>query len=516
MENSPFSILCSKLAYLQVDHEKVGKKDISQETTPMLYTQYQETTALGEKMILTLLRILKKGEAHYSSDIPPDFTPKTMRAISLYHEVLVPREPFWGMCFCLHAERAGDTYEKNLFESKLNLVYIDILGKSYLSEERIENLNIESLRFVEYSKRANDIFDEISKIETKGGEKVREKARLSLLASTESIEFFVKNNFGFFEKEEDPMSLRVEALRRIRIATSILNTISSNVGASLNDSSGMNNNSAENKPRVLGRRTLVKVQSSLQEILNTAMTQGSQRAKASLNELEDLDNNLVLLREESLKIFQQLEENLHRFQLQEEKNRKNEECEMVLMDLKSKIKDSLKRWQTVKATCRMREVAVIEEDVAPPPSSSGLSSLAPTGLLPGSNGDPQRLLVNTGKTIGSIGINVAKGGAKVVTGAKDAVTLVAGDVKNLATTSANKAMNVGSKAKELLRLDELGNNLSLPGKSSNTNPSSSASSVSSSNNNSNEGGGVLEFPKQLFGNSTPSKSTKTKSFLDHF
>jgi hypothetical protein len=274
---------------------------------------------------------------------------------------------------------------------------------------------MESMHYADYANRLNTLHNTLSAISTKGNDQARENARVELLAALESVDRFMKS----FEPETT--EFRSECNRRVASTNELLSSRTS-----------------DGVP--ISRRILVKAQSSLQEIMNSAASVSMRKSRECVTALDTLAKELKAARDAEITAFNNLENKMNDNNLMDLLHRLREDSEVTHSDASSKIRDSTKRWNTVKTLSNPRPVIEYQEEQEF--RSTSISNAFGAGAGgPGGAPDPEKLLRDAGKNIGKVGKTVAnlpgkaaKEGVKVMT---DTVNTVGSGVVDFATTGAN-------------------------------------------------------------------------------
>lgn len=332
-----------------------------------------------------------------------------------------------GWCFCLAPPRSGSAYDSSLLKCQIRLCASAFTARLLLTEAKVETLGLDSVKYVEYVNKMNQIATALSNIAT--GKTITDdmklRARDELISSMEGIERFIKY---YFESESD--EFRAEALRRISATSSVLEA-------------------------KYNRRNLVRAQASLQEIMNSAASISANAARDAMDDLDKCAEQVKRFRQEQVTRMNDLEDDFHALELTSALDHYREECEISYSALDPKIKDVAKRWKLVKSQSTFRTVVVYEEDKPAPAPNSMASAIVPNVLAEAAV-DSSKMMVSAGKTVVGVGKSVVavptmavKGGAKAMMGAaNEAVNLAKSGAEgavNLASTSASKVMSVGSK-----------------------------------------------------------------------
>ncbi len=267
-----------------------------------------------------------------------------------------------------------------------------------------------SMHYADYVNKMNTAFNGLSDIKCTGGEKNLENARKKLLVSLEAVEKFI-SNFGDSGGKNE---FQAEAKRRIRSTQELLTARQQS-----SDGTGV---------MPLSKRVLIKAQSSLQEILNSAAAIALTEAKANLNRLEELQKALKKARDIEVTTFNSMEEAMHEHGLMEALHRLREDSEVSHSDAGSKLRDAVKRWTGIKGQSNARKVAEYEEESE---LSRSVSNVLPGELNPG------KFVGDAKKNIG----NVGKNAAGVVNTAKNDFQTLLGSGATLANTGVMNVKN---------------------------------------------------------------------------
>ena len=413
---SLYQSFCDNLAILQVKQPKYVELLGSELDGP----KHEPIVSLGDKMLKSLLKLAKKGESFFTN-VPAEYINKLIQSIQMYQDLIEPRKIFGGLCPCLKPPRKGPEYDRKYCWTTAHIVTSIFFPIAILADNKAESLNFESVRYSDYIIKMNDLFKILNKINNKSNEAAtREKVKIELLNAVDSVDRFVK---FYFENNEDVFKKEVK--RRLKSIKELLEPIASNVDGTPASSSKV----------PLGRRVIVKAQSSLQEIMNSAAAIALSKAKDSLYSLDDLTKILKRYRDDELSSFNTLEDEINNKEFRNDLHRLREDSEIVYNDASSKMRDALKRWQSVKKESFSRPVASLEEPNTNNQSNNGLISP-----------DPSKIGKNVAKFAGKSGEVVGD----VANGVTDAFRTVAGDFTqltgagfNIASSGASNVMNAG-------------------------------------------------------------------------
>ena len=379
--------------------------------------QHEELVKLGKSMCKRLRKFADMGQS-FAETLPPDFTAKLTESIEGYRDLMVPPKILGGFCPCLKPARSGPEYDKKILTVKSKMVTSLFVTQAVIVESRGEKINMDSMHYADYCNKMNKCFDQLNDVKCKGSDKALENARKKLLACLEQVEKFV-GNFG-----DDNKEFKAEATRRIRSTQELLNS--------------RQQSTEDNTAMPLSKRVLIKAQSSLQEIMNSAAAIALAQAKENLNTLDTLQTALKKARDIEVTTFNSMEEPMHEAGLMEVLHRLREDSEVSHSDAASKLRDAIKRWTSIKGQSNPRKVAEYEEE-----DSSQVRNV--TNVLPG---EPAKALKKAKQDIGNAG-------KEVVSSVTGTANLVKNDLKNLVSSGANLATtgvqnikNVGTKAAE--------------------------------------------------------------------
>eukprot|EP01036_Dinobryon_divergens_P030405 gene30405-39647_t len=269
-----------------------------------------------------------------------------------------------------------------------------------------------------------------SEIKCSGSEKALENARKKLQPCIVSIEKFISN----FEEDFSEGSFKVDATRRLKSTQELLVS-----RQQASDGEGISTGMP------ISRRVLVKAQSTLQEIMNSAANISSAKAKEHLLELDKLSTDLKKARDQEINTFNHLEDGMHENNLMDMLHRLREDSEVLHSDANSKVRDSIKRWSTVKTLSVPRKVVEYQEETEY--LKPGSISIGPPPIA---DIDPTKLIKKTGTKMNSMGQQLAFGVVNVVQVATSEVGSVAFQsamgVKNIASIGANSAAKAAKSA----------------------------------------------------------------------
>ena len=297
------------------------------------------------------------------------------------------------------------------------------ISKAIIIEEKGEKLNVDSVQYQAYTNKMCEIFKTLDNIQTqKSTDAAKENARVDLLGALEKVNKFLRS----FEEETE--EFKNEALRRATMAHEIL----------------------ENPTKEITRRTLVKAQSSLQEIMNSAADVSMNKAKSALQELEHLTNVMNRARGEQQEGFQRLEGEMQENGTINFFNKLREDIDINNSDANSKLRDASKRWNNIKSQSNARPVVEFKEESASDNIFGGSGSI----LSSPKEGGVGKSISN----VGAAGQKVLSAPGNAVLGVFDKVAEVGGKGASKLASGFDKMGNniksVGEKAKNVFSLGD--------------------------------------------------------------
>lgn len=351
-EKSQYQIFLEKLSILQQD-QTLYEAEI-QNSDELQGLQHEEVIKLGRLMCKRFQRFAEKGQ-DFADTLSPDFVPKLIEAMNLYQTLIVPPKIFGGFCPCLKPARNGPEYEKKLSLTKARMVTACFTSQAVLIEQKAEQHNVEGVQSADYVSKMTLVFKALDDIKVGNSEKSQELSRKKLIKATEQVDRFVQLFGDFGGKKE----FKVEASRIIKRT---LENIQNRPTA------------ADGTPLPLGKRLLIKSQSSLQEIMNSAAAISLTAAKDNLKNLDNLSKLLHKTRELEVAQFNQMEEVMIQLSLQDDLARLREECDVLYTEATIRLKDATKRWNAVKAQSVPRKVVEYDDE------GSSMTTGATTGV----------------------------------------------------------------------------------------------------------------------------------------
>ena len=321
---------------------------------------------------------------------------------------MLPPKVMGGYCPCFKPARSGPAYDARLHTVNSKVLLATFLAQAASLDHDAEHLTQESLRYTLLTKRMNVVFNALSEIKTQGNDKIREKAKNELAAACNSVNKFVQQHFGEGDDggRVDPThaEFSADATQRIIQTTELLTSRSHAEGApGMAAAAGGGASSSAHSPRTalaieaaLSRRVLVKAQSSLQEIMNSAAAIADRQARVSGRELDDLNDALHAALERASKGQAMLRKRMKESDLSSMLTRQKQDCEDSFQDLSRKIEDADKRWKVVLQQSKTRPVAEYDEADA---LNGGDGKKNANSITSADLKDPSKLMAKTGKSM---------------------------------------------------------------------------------------------------------------------
>lgn len=372
--------------------------------------EHEEIVKLGGIMVKRLQKFAEKGRS-FADNLPPDFVNRLIDTIQCYQDLIMPPKVLGGFCPCLKPARSGPEYETKLLTAKSKMTACVFNVQAVLIEAKGEIHNMDSMHYADYVNKMNVVFNTLSDINCSGSDKALENARKKLLAGATAVDKFIQH-FGDSGGKAD---FKAEAIRRINATQELLNNRQKNEDGAF---------------MPLSRRVLIKAQSSLQEIMNSAAAIALTQAKDNLDSLEKLATLLKKIRDQEVGTFKKIEDDMHAHNLMELLDRLREDSDVLYSDANSKLRDALKRWTTIKNQSNPRKVAEYVEEV-------DQSLMRPP--IPGINPDvdPQKLFQQAGKKVQAV-TKIAKGAMGQTLG--HAASEITGGMKKVTADAKNNLM----------------------------------------------------------------------------
>jgi hypothetical protein len=179
--------------------------------------QHEELVQEGAEMLKAIKEFINMGIT-FAEQQPHGFIPTLTKALEDYLSLLLPPKVCGGFCPCLKPARSGPEYDKRFFLVRAQVDVAVFMARAVVIEGVAEKLNIESVRYSEYSAKMNNLFNSLSIISTRGNDAAREEARGELLAALEMISRFLKSY------EEETEGFRTESKRRLASMNELLNS----------------------------------------------------------------------------------------------------------------------------------------------------------------------------------------------------------------------------------------------------------------------------------------------------
>jgi len=429
------------------DDQYIYEKLLTEELQGM---RHEEIVALAKKLCGDLKAFVELGE-QFADTLPPDNIAKFIEAVKECQDLLIPPKVFGGFCPCLKPARSGPEYDKRFLLAQSKMVASAFMCEACVIGHKAEAL-FEDANNTDYSTKMNQHFKTLGEITSQGSDKVRIKARAELLAASEGVSKFIAFYFDDEHCDARKSSFSKDALSRIAKTQEMLNPPSSSSsggsGSPSNKAGGGASNAggiatpkagAATGTGVLSARILIKAQSSLQEILNSAAAMSFEKARDTCNELEDLSEELKGARAFECAQFAELKKRMIAADLNPELSALKEDCETSYTGTSSQILHAKKRWEDVKKNSKSRPVAEYDEseEIKAGGASSGMGSIAAS--VP--DLDPAALGKNMGKAMSKVGT----GGKNVMKGALSTVVGIAQLVKEDLTDLAGGGGGSGEK-----------------------------------------------------------------------
>ena len=175
----------------------------------------KELVIAGKSMVESLVEFKALGKFFWMS-LPETDLAEIIYAIKEYKSILLPPKICCGLgayFSCLvKLSRSGIEYEKRLFSTHAIVIDACYSLKLIVIGNFLEKMNSESMQYLDYVNRMNGISNSLANLSTKGGDHLRENARIELLAMLDQIDRFIKH---YFEEDGPHHAFRMEACRRI-------------------------------------------------------------------------------------------------------------------------------------------------------------------------------------------------------------------------------------------------------------------------------------------------------------
>lgn len=407
----------------------------------------EELVVAGGELVKSLDKFTELGELYWMKRVREreiDII-EIEHAVKEYTSLLMPPKICLGLnywCRCLtKLRRTGVEYEKRLFSTHAAVIYAIFFAELVVLEREIEKANDDSLRYQEFTDSMNAFADKLSIMTTKGNDQGREKARQELLSMLDEVNRFIDRHFHNDIQNSEFQRL---ATRRIQQTIELL-TAKQQLTRGIFAGGGPSTPSSGFPCRIL-----MKAQANIQEILNSAADIGIKKAidfatdrrSIDVNTGQRLDADLNMITGETLKNFDQLGSRTLALQLDDLLRRYKDDTKKRHEDVRVKLLECLKRWNYVRSKCRMRDVAVYEEDFD---SNRALSTPTTPGLQRGPNLNPQSAKSVVSGVKGAAGVitNGVSGVAKdVVHGVKGVTTGTVGVITSGVSGIAKGVSNV--------------------------------------------------------------------------
>jgi hypothetical protein len=353
--------------------------------------RHEEIIKLGSVMCKRLQKFAAKGET-FMDDLPsPDILPNFIDSITSYQSLIVPPKVFGGFCPCLKSARDGPEYDRKFLTTKAKMVSAIFISYAILILKKGEEISTRCSQFDVYIDDMNRVFTPLCEIKCVNSEpKHLDSVRHKLLKELDNVDKFIQLHSERSGKPE----FKVEALRSIKKVQDLLTT----------KPSTPSDNSSTTVSIPIGRRILIKAQSTLQEIMNSAAAISSSEAKEHLDVLDNLMKTLKKSRDSEIQQFNSMEEQMNELNILDLLNRLREGSEIIYSDANSKIRDCVKRWQNIKNKSQQRKVAeYTEENVIQGFNPIGINTVPNTGNMNMKPIDPRKITRATTEKFKDIG-----------------------------------------------------------------------------------------------------------------
>lgn len=369
----------------------------------------------GGKMCGVLKKFADKGPnfACNKNDLLVIF----VAAIKEYTLLLMPKKVCGGMFSCCKASRSGAAYDLKYYSARSKCIAAILGSKSALLYEDGDNYNTESMNYTNYARKANDIQGILSAIKSnKIGDAAKDKSRKELIAAVDKVKQFLRSF------EDQSSSIYDDAQRRVTSCSELLTISNKKSLKGKASKSGAEDGGADasDGSSLISNRTLVKVQASLQEVMNSAVSISLGKAKQSINDLKRLND---ILNEENKKaelglqkIKPQLDPKYY--------DTISSQCKDWYNQTSTLLKEASKRWEKVKA------------ESSPRPVIEYIDESSFSGAVTSAAVDPAKVLQNAGQKMKAMGEKVVNNPTSVP---GDALDAIGGVMNNFAANAVNLA-----------------------------------------------------------------------------
>jgi vacuolar-type H+-ATPase subunit E/Vma4 len=318
--------------------------------------RHEELIKLGGIMCKRLKKFAEKGEI-FADELPPDILPKFIDSITSYQTLIIPPKVFGGFCPCLKPARNGPEYDRKFFITKAKMVSSIFVSYALLINKKADDIVSRSSHFDVYVDDMNRVFVGLQEIKCSNSEpKHLEAVRRKLNVSLEGVDKFIQLHGERTGKPE----FRTEAIRSLKKVQDLLTVKPPTPTTGIDGPGGASAATSGSVP--IGRRILIKAQSTLQEIMNSAAAISATEAKQQIEQLESLNKTLKKSRESEVAQFNSMEEQMTELNVTDVLNRLREDSEIIHSDASSKVRDSIKRWTNIKNKSAQRKVAEYTEE----------------------------------------------------------------------------------------------------------------------------------------------------------
>ena len=270
-----------------------------------------------------------------TNDLQGVFVAKVIDVINEYVNLLVPPKVCGGYCPCLKPSRIGPEYEKRFVVVLSKVVSVLFESEAVVIEFCGERLNLASMHFIEYLSRMNVIHGSLTAASEKVTEALREEARIELIAIVGAVRRFLisfnSDTIELISESED----NLDTLSEILVAPAEWN---------------------------VAQLVLVKVISTLQKILNSAVKIAFNKATENLRTLNSLDQQLLRAWNTGVALFCAIEGRVSDRNLIDILHTLVRESEDIHNTTNSRIKGAIKNWTSVKCRSVQRPIMICRNE----------------------------------------------------------------------------------------------------------------------------------------------------------
>ena len=270
-----------------------------------------------------------------TNDLQGVFVAKVIDVINEYVNLLVPPKVCGGYCPCLKPSRIGPEYEKRFVIVLCKVVSVLFESEAVVIEFCGERLNLASMHFIEYLSRMNVIHGSLTAASDKVTEASREEARIELIAIVGAVKRFLisfnSDTIELISQSED----NLETISEILVAPAEWN---------------------------VAQLVLVKVISTLQKILNSAVRIALDKAMENLHTLCSLDQQLLRAWNNGVALFCAIEGRVSDRNLIDILHTLVRESEDINYTTNTRIKGAIKNWTSIKCRSVQRPIMVCRNE----------------------------------------------------------------------------------------------------------------------------------------------------------